>query len=686
MGAAVKTQRLILLASIAFATSIGLPALAQEKDKTDETATRWFTLDVGDAYFEIEAQYDYIDVESKVRSGPRPRRRRQTNRESGFEERVGFDLAGSILDPRFINYRADLSFALAQNRFDERGVFGTRTDNDNGYLLEYNARMNFLQGKKFSGSVYGRRNDDRINRRFQPTLKQRTTTFGTSWTYAHAKLPMELSYDFRRTDRSGNRDSLDNEQYLDSVLRYHTDWNISDTQQLKVNYEHAETEQEYQGTRDLFKTTRDLFRVDHELAFGPEDKHTLNTRVRWQEESGDFARDIFEVGPELRLLHSKDFSTTYRYQFNRERYAGLDVETQRFDFQAVHQVYTNLTTTIDLFGLYEDVENDINTVQYGGSVNWQYNRSNRWGHLYANLSLAYDTEEVSGDDGQRIVLDESATFREPVDVRLRNRNVVFSSIVVTDSSNRRLYRPGIDYIVVRQGNVARLRRVRTGLIADGDSVLIDYQISTPQDGTLDTIRSDFSIEQRFTGGLTPYYRLSYRNQEDDVSSGFARRADRTDHHRLGLRYEQTGYTLGVEYEIFDDTVEPYDAFHINGLVHIVQRTDHTVDTSARFSRLLFEGGLDNRNVTMVDVELDHRWRLSRDISTIERVAYRYQSDSSRGITQGWDASAGVNFKMGQLEGELTLDYDRLDLPGSEENDFGVFFRIRRDFRNVLARR
>jgi len=658
-------------------------AIADEDKAKPEEGSGLLTLDYGDIYLEFESEYAYTDIQS--RSQRFPFKRKQTNRELGFEERFGLTLGGTVIDAKFLTYRADLNFALAQDRFEESTNFDHQSETDSGFLLEYDARVNIFPGGTFSGSVYGLRRDDRINRRFQPTLTENRTGFGTSWVFAHDTIPMELTYDFTHTRRRGNRDRRDDEEFTDNTLHYNLDWHLDEQHILKVSYDHSENQQRFQGTNLRFETTRDLIIVDHEVAFGQQFQHTLRTRFRWQEESGDFARDIFEIGPQLTISHSDTFQTSYKYQFNRERYAGLDVETQRVDFQAVHQLYTNLTTTFDAFALYEDVENDINTTQYGASVDWQYNRNNRFGQLRANLSLAYDTEEVDSDEGRRLVLDESGTFRDPIPITLRNRNVEITSVVVTDAGNRRLFTAGLDYVVFRQGDVTRIARTRTGLIADGDTVLVDYLFRTPAHGQLDTVRVDFNLEQKFNNGLTPYYRLSYRNQEDDVSFGFARRADRTNHHRLGVRYEKKKYSLDVEYEIFDDTIEPYDAFHVNGLYHILQSSAQTIDVSSRLSRLLFEGGFDDRNVTLVDVQIDHRLRLSDAVSLIKRLGYRYERDSSRGITQAWDMSAGLDFQIGQLSGELVLEYDRLGLPESEEEDYGMFFRVRREFADALVR-
>lgn len=651
---------------------------------SDEPPPHYLSLTHLDAYLELRGDYTYRKVDTEDRLGGR--RRRQRNREWSVEERLGLTFGGTVIDAGFITFGGEISFALTQDRFRERTDSSSQTDRDNGYLLQYDLRANFFQGRKLSGSVYGLRQEDRINRRFQSTLDQDRTGFGTSWALTEGSVRMELSYDYRKTDRTGNADPSDNEHFTESTLRYGIDWNISERQRLEFSYEHANIKQEYQGLAQPFETTRDLLTLEHTLEFGPDDRNDLRTLLHWQEESGDFARDFFEIGPQLTIKHSDTFQTIYKYQFNRERFEGLDVESQRIDFQLVHQLYTNLTTTVGAFALYEDVEDDVNTTQYGASVDWQYNRRNRSGRLFANLSLAYDTEEVDGDNGRRLVLNESHRLRDPIAATLRNRNVVRSSIVVTDAANRRIFQPGADYFIIERGNAVQLTRIDTGRIADGDTILVDYQIRTPARGQLDTIRVDFSLEQRFTNGFTPYYRLSYRNQEDDVSVGFLRRADRTNHHRVGFNYETKRYNIGAEYEIFDDTVDPYDAFHINGLVHLLSEPDHTVDASTRLSRLFFEGGLDDRNITLIDLELDHRWRLSETLSTIERIAYRFENDSSAGDTHGWDVRAGFEYAVGDLTGELTFEYDRLDLPHSQEENFGVFFRLRREFSDVFTRR
>lgn len=661
-------------------TSPPLPADSESKPKRN-----YLSLTQLDAYLEFRSEYTHTKVEQ---DDPRWRapQRSQSNEDLSFEELIGLRFDGHVLDPRLISFGGELAVGLTQDRFEERLGSLERIDKDHGDILRYDLRADFFRGKPISGSVYGLQQDDRIARRFQPSLDQQRTGFGTNWVFAHDKIPMELSYDYLETDRTGNWDKRDDDHFTESTFHYKFDWLISKSQKLTLSYDHSDIKQEYQGLNQAYETSRDLVKGEHILSFGPGDRHELRTRLRAQEESGDFARDLFEFGPQLSLRHSDSLQTRYTYQFNAENYEGLEIDTHRADFQLIHELYDNLTTTFDAFGLYEDIEDDVDTTQYGASIDWQYHKKNRWGDFRANLAFGYDTAEYEGDDGRRLVLDEAHTFRDPVSPTLRNRDVLPWTVIVTDAGNRRLFRSGIDYLVTREGDYTRIIRVRTGLIADGDTILVDYQYRTPTDGRTDTIRTDFHVEQRFSNGLTPYYRFSYRNQEDDPSTGFPRRADRTDHHRVGINYEKKRYSLGAEFEIFDDSVDPYDAFHLKGSYRFLQTPAHTAGTSARVSRFYFEGGTDERDVTLLDVQLDHRWQMTRTWSTVERVGYRFEDDSIDGDTQGWDVSAGVQYSLGDLSAELTFEYDRLALPQSEDDSYGVFFTLRREIRNVLARR
>ena len=682
MNGAVTPGRMGLVCIWACAATAAMAASPNDEPVPSDASPPLLSLTQLDGYLEFEAEYDRTRVRSDA--GQRQYRLDQSNSHWGFEERIGLQLGGYVVDPNWLSFSADLGFALTQERYEEHTATRTLIDNDTGYLDTFDVRLDLFTGEPLSGSIYARRYEDRVNRRFQPTLTERRTEAGVSWSYAHDTFPVDLSYDYRKVDRVGNVRDLDDEHYMESVWHLGGAWRIDDHHELDYSYEHSEDQRTYQGLGQEFDTHRDLLRLDHQLRLGADDQHLLQTILHWQEESGDFARDLLEIGPQLTLQHTDNLQTSYRYQFNREQYDGLQVDSHRGDLQLVHQAYRNLTTTVDLFGLHEQSQDDVDVMQYGGSVDWQYNRANPWGRLYANLAIGADTEDVYGDDRERLIRNESHTLRDPVSANLRNRNVVPGSVVVTDVTDRRVYTLGVDYFLIDLGDTTRLTRIASGRITDGDTILVDYKYRTPENGTTNTVRTDFSIEQRFDMGLTPYYRFAFREQDVDASTGYARHTDRTDHHRLGLTYDSDRYRLGGEFEIFDDRIEPYDAFHVDAAWHVLQRGPHAVEAGGRLSRFFFEGGRAKYNVTLVDCRLDHRWRLDRRWSTVERLGFRWEDDDLDGYKRGWDASAGLQYEMGELSAELTVEYDRLSLPESIESDFGAYLRVRRDLPGLLG--
>ncbi len=71
---------------------------------------------------------------------------------------------------------------------------------------------------------------------------------------------------------------------------------------------------------------------------------------------------------------------------------------------------------------------------------------------------------------------------------------------------------------------------------------------------------------------------------------------------------------------------------------------------------------------------------------MERVAYRFEDNPVAGDTHSWDVTAYLEYVVGDLSGELSFEYDRLDLRGSNEDNSGVFVRVRRELPDVLGRR
>jgi hypothetical protein len=83
------------------------------------------------------------------------------------------------------------------------------------------------------------------------------------------------------------------------------------------------------------------------------------------------------------------------------------------------------------------------------------------------------------------VFDEPHILEGAIFVELSNEFVNLDSVVVTNVSNTMIFEPGQDYSLVGVGTRTEIGRLPFGVIADGDTVLVDYSyVPEPSTATL----------------------------------------------------------------------------------------------------------------------------------------------------------------------------------------------------------
>ncbi len=642
-----------------------------------------FHLDFREAYLGLEADYQARRVRS---SAPGRGDATQKNRNLRLAETLGLGLSGDIVDPNLVDWRAGAEFGLTQGWFDEALDGRNESDRDSGILLEYDVAFDVLKTKPLSVHAYARRGDDRIPRRFLPSLRETRTEAGVSALALTGPATTEVGFSWRDTDRAGNLRDEDAERL--EVGRFYVDnkWEFGDTHSLRLTYDHEREESTYQGSDFDFTTDRDELRVEHELGFGSESKHRLDTFFRYNEEDGTLARDEVEFVPRLSLQHTDKLRTVYRYGFHRFEQGAIEIDQHKVDAQALYQATEHLRLSLDGYGLYEDVKQDVETREFGGGFDASYRRPTSLGELSANARVAFDRARTHGDTGRRIVRGEAHQLGGSRPIYLREIGVVLGTILAYDVGRTRIYIAGLDYTVVVTSGRARIRRVLTGRITENETVYFDYAYEVPTHATEDTYRTDLLFEHRFTFGLTPYYYFEGRFQEVDPSPATPRARDNMNRHRFGLRYGPQRWTVGAEYEIFDDSVEPYDAVHLTGQAAVLRSRAHSLDLSAELSHYRFEGGVDRRRVWWADLDLRDRYHVNRYWALLTGAAYRWEDDSIDGTTHGVDLECGMQYTRGYLSVELTVEYDLLALAENRDDGFGFFLNVRRDLSHLFTAR
>jgi hypothetical protein len=664
-------------------------------------------LNMLDGYLGFESDYEYRRVEYLT-----PPKSNYKNRDFRLTETVGLMLAGDVVDPNLVDWQASIEGGPIQGSFREVIDAFSHEEKENGFLLRYDVSVDAMKNKPVSVHAYARQFDGRVPRRFLPSLHEYVTEAGASVLVQSGILTTEGGFAYRDTRRHGNRLEEDDETltthryYLTNKLRF------SDTHQLRLSFEHEREESSYQGSAYEYDTDRNEVRADHELAFGPESKHRLDTYLQYDVDRGDLALNQMELSPRLTLQHSDKLQTIYRYSYYRLEQDAIEASQHKFDVQAVYKPTDRLRLTTDGFVLYERDDSNIHTQDYGGEFDVAYDRPTPWGKLSSNVAFAYDSARTSGQAGRRIVRAEAHGLSTLKPAVLRQRDVVRESILAFNADRTRLYVVGVDYSVVMVGRRAVIRRLPFGRIAEGEAVYFDYQYDVPVHADVDTYRTDFMIEHEFTFGLTPYYYLESRCEDVSASRGLPVVKDNQHRHRLGVRYTRERWSVTNEFEVFDDFVEPYRAWHLLGQAALLRRAGASLDANAELSRYCFWGGgnpeegsyygfwddpqawlasrcndcgeVSARQVWWFDVDVKGTVEIDRFLSLNGGLGYHYDGDPINGKTNGVEAKCGLKYVRGLLTVELTAEYDLLNIGPTREEGVGIWLNIRRDLGDLLA--
>lgn len=615
-------------------------------------------------------------------------RDRQENSLKRFQETMGMKSEGVLFGERVAQYALSARYGLLQEEYREHRLGPDLHQYPDGDLLEYDGRLTLFPAGRLTATGYASKLQDRIPRPFLPSLDRQRERYGADLVFSDATLPMRLTWE-KRQERlvSPVRNLLDEQATGDQEVRYEATWHVSETQELRLTYEYNDRREQFSGTRDRFDTTRNFLTLNHVLQFGEDRRSRLEALARFQDETGDFARDQYEVSPQLRLQHTPNLFTTWRGQFLRESYEGIDYTLNRGDASVTHQLGDALTSTLSAYGLAQQREQGGDVDEWGGSGNFSFSKENHLGRFGATLNYNHSDSRTGRSYQDGVVIGEALTLRDPLPAYLARLDANIGSIVVTDSTRGRLYLKGRDYAVGRIGRYTAITRVRTGQIVDGQTVLVTYTYRTNQGFNHARDRVDLRLQQDFKGGVSPYYAGTMQKESFDRQRFLPFESRDISRHRLGVTYRQRRGSATLEYDYNDDRVDPYHAVHLTGDVTFLEKPQHTVAGRAAYSYYRFWGTEQQatRYASLLDLGLDYRFLLGPKLEGNVAAAYRFENDSIRGDTNGVDVSGALEWRLGYFSARFEIEYDLLDLPASSDGNFSAWIKLRREI-PVVARR
>jgi len=600
----------------------------------------------------------------------------RTNKTAIFREKVTAGTEGSVYHPNLLFYNVALGVGLTQQnvKSDENSGW------NNGTLDEYNVMMQFLREKNYPLTVSMSRYDDFIARSFLGPMETTQENASIVQSIRSKDWPMTFQYTTHKTtQRDVVSDSNDFFNLDSKEFSYFLDHNFSRLSHMRIEYEKSDVTQSSPGSTTTVK--QDEFTFLHDLIFGKQERHRLDTYFSYLNETGTSDYKYMQWSERLLLQHTENFRTIHELQVTNLSQQTDKTEEIRLTNGFEHQLYESLITTGQAYISQSKLENNTDIKQTGESLAFAYQKENPLGKLFSVYSISMNQFDQTGGGGTGVVLNESHIANDVFPVQLNQTNIDISTIEVKNSIGL-LFQEGEDYTISVIGNRTFLNIITVGGVTppnftNGEQFFVDYNYTLSGDQSQDTVNQRFTIRQRFENGISVYY--MHDRQDQTVSPSDAN--DEPDSFRtntFGIDYTKKGLFLLAEYAKHDSATLPWDSKRVEGRYGWSISPQTTASVFASDQWLSF-GGVDPYDTTLFLSGAEVFSRLMEKYSLSTRLNYRDETNSKSGPTTGWQLRSELQYNYRRLIVTTGVEYSLLSRSDDETTTTFVYLRVKRLF-------
>lgn len=601
----------------------------------------------------------------------------RTNEEVLLRETLGVSTRFFVGHRNLIDFTGDASIGFQQEFIDNEstGIDGE----DNTFVNFFNAEALIFGAGPAPLTLYGRRNETQLDRAFAGSVDNELTEFGASIRLFRNTAPTSLRYFHREQSYEDTLGTVDDNLTQDT-FQLQTVWASGVRHRLLVDYAFDMIDEErLRGFSDRFD--RHDATVTHDFRFGQDNRHSLRSTGRFFSESGDRDQQLLRLHEILTLHHSNTLESRYQLTLEDRSVRSQDRFFARGNAQVTHRLWESLTTTAVIGGSHTSLRDDnFTSNQVFGSVEWNYTKEVPYGRFDATLSLGFDVQDDSELGDTVAIQDRPAVFNDPRPILLPQRNIEENSIMVMDVSGLRTFEEGRDYTVMVFPDRAEIRRVVGGQIADGQAVLLDFDIG-PQPAVTTTsllaaIALRYSIQEGMLRGLAIYGDFRDTNQSLESQDPLVTPND-VRIYRAGIEYRRTPFYTGFEFERREATISPFDSFRL--WARYDQRLGPRSVLSIHASHEIYDY-TDEDNTIELDRILGE-WRQGFDAGLDLRLQllYRNERDDLAGDSQGFEQVFELNWIKRQTRIFLSVKNSILDSDNEDSLSQTLAFGFTRRF-------
>lgn len=535
----------------------------------------------------------------------------------------------------------------------------------------------FLRKEEAPVTVYARRTQNTVNREFGPTLENTVQTEGAFVDWHNKKVPTRIEA-FHSDQRQTGLDDVGTEFDLSqNSLIWHSEYRPTDRQVWTWDYTISSLEERTSGqpSNDFITQNANL---SHSIDFGYKDRSNLSSSLTFFDQTGDFPYTQANWIEQLRLTHTDNFETNYRYSYQYQSFLDVDQHTHNGQVGFVHHLYKSLTTSAWVGIENSDRSDGSGSLTTYGHVDFDYHKNVPYGFFSAFLAGNVNRAENDAQSQATQIINESHTFNDPAPVVLNRQNVNVDSIVVTDSRDLIVYTLNADYTIQRVGPLIQINRIIGGRITNGQAVLIDYIVAAQGSNTTDTY--SYSIGGRYDvlrgpfKGLSLYSRFTDQHQSTDTDDFIPNSYTDT---VIGAEYRIGKVLFGAEQEWYDSTLYPFDAsrFFVRYIDRFTQDTAGVLNVS--YTILKYPDTDNTLQLFLASAQVSHQF--SHELYGFATVVFRDENDDMQGRTLGLEEQVELNWTRRQTTVYVLVRNSDLNTDNQDSSFQVVRVGVRREF-------
>jgi hypothetical protein len=541
----------------------------------------------------------------------------------------------------FIDLQGNFSFAYEDQTFSS----ANQDEHSTSPTDFYNISARILGESFVPVTVYSRREELIQNREFAPTLTTVTTEHGAIVEVKSEDLPTRLQY-FHREQSSSDGLGLSNGASTQDTFTMWSTAHIGEHQSLEFNYtfDHiAETA--------LSTFNNDFDRHDatltHIARFGTTLEDNLRSTLHVYSESGQYAQDRIRWDEQLYLRHSQNLQSNYSLSVEELKRGDQEQRQVLGSASVSHKLFDSLVSSARAGGSYVDLPGEFQSTSEFVSGSLDYTKKVPLGRLDAGGAIGYSHQD-NGDRGATVtVFDEPRTFTDPFDIIIARRNVI-GPITVTDQAHIPKIE-GTDFTAMIFPDRVEIHRQPLGTIANGQTVLITYQVGPEPGNSIDTTTQNYSVRYTFNegllSGLSLYSYLQIVSHSINAVDPKLYTLDDVTDWRYGAEYRIRELSLLVERQNHDSTISPY--YLTRYQVRYDRRFGRDATLSLSLSRDEIDYRLDGNRVTLDNILARWSQRLGSGFDLRAYLQYRDEHNEISGNVRGFEQSVELHWHWRQ---------------------------------------